>query len=104
FVVWTVPSPSPLRGQVAPTQSLHPAILYTRDRHLTSIGEPKTSPTGDRERSARATACGGPSCEALPEPGCSKLCTRPRRPELGTTGVRVHTPPPRGLACRGLST
>jgi len=22
FVVWTVPSPSPLRGQVAPTQSL----------------------------------------------------------------------------------
>src|SRR5207237_9302357 len=23
FVVWTVPSPSPLRGQVAPTQSLH---------------------------------------------------------------------------------
>src|SRR5438309_7758920 len=23
FVVWTVPSPAPLRGQVAPTQSLH---------------------------------------------------------------------------------
>src|SRR5436309_4439489 len=23
FVVWTVPSPSPLRGQVAPAQSLH---------------------------------------------------------------------------------
>src|SRR5205809_7643253 len=23
FVVWTVPSPSPLLGQVAPTQSLH---------------------------------------------------------------------------------